>query len=343
MSKQQRSDGTTNPSKTKRARKKKDDSSSSSSTFSSSSSSTISSSSPEPETFNGYSVTNFDREGCNPGIDTAFMFYGRLAPSHRGHRTVILAMIEQAKAYNSQFGLEITPENTNVYVFASPSGMGATRNAKNPYHPNEKVRALEEQCKYEEGEGEEIGKAFPIHIVNMGEAKYLGKGGGPATAVHLLKSCGYTNSVMFIGEDRIGAFDWLGNMMEMQFESTDRPPHATSGESLRKIARMVQTRSLSAIFAHAVQRGTMTDEHVAEIIQLIRAFPVKQKVKQKGKGKKTRRKTRRKTRKKTRRKTRRKTRKKTRRKTRKAKRGKKEKLENEKNVDFLVINNLAII
>jgi hypothetical protein len=118
---------------------------------------------------------------------------------------------------------------------------------------------------------------------------------------------------MFVGGDRIGAFDWLGHKMDIEFEGIERQEGAMSATGVPMSATGVrkaatakqQTRQQTSTFSNAVEFGAVTPEHAEEIRQMILDAQHKE-------GGKKRRKTRRKTR---RRKTRRKTRRKKRRKS----------------------------
>jgi hypothetical protein len=149
----------------------------------------------------------------------------------------------------------------------------------------------------------------------MGEAKAKGQNAGPGGAAGLLKQC-YSNAVMLVGGDRIGAFDWMGNIMNIEFEGISRPQGAMSATAVRKAATSThQTRQQASTFENAIQFGDVTPEHAEEIRQMILAAQSKSKGgkrKTRRRWRKPRRKTRRK-RRKTRR--RRKRKRKTRRKT----------------------------
>ncbi len=263
----------------------------------------------------GYSIENFNNcENIPDKAKVAFFTYGRFQPGHRGHAKMIMTLINIAIKHNAQKGIEITPEKTNIYVFVSPSGsIGEKEPERNPLTPNQKVDLLLKQY-----------KNLPIHFVNMGEAKAKGRRAGPGGAVTLLKSC-YSNAVMLVGGDRIGAFDWLGNIMNIEFEGVNRPENAMSATAVRNAATAVhQTRLQANAFKSAIQFGAVTPSHVLEIKRMITSAQRREKLrklkKQKAKsgGK---RKTRRRWRKPRRRKTRRKT--KCKRKTRKTRKTRK--------------------
>ena len=219
----------------------------------------------------GYSIENFNNcENIPDKAKVAFFTYGRFQPGHRGHEKMILTLLNIAIKHNAQKGIEITPEKTNIYVFVSPSGsIGEKDPERNPLTPNQKVDLLLKQY-----------KNLPIHFVNMGEAKAKGRRAGPGGAVTLLKSC-YSNAVMFVGGDRIGAFDWLGNIMNIEFEGVNRPENAMSATAVRNAATAVhQTRLQDNAFKSAIQFGAVTRSHVNEIKRLIRAAKVKSRLKQ---------------------------------------------------------------
>ena len=253
----------------------------------------------------GYSIENFNNcENIPEGAKVAFFTYGRFQPGHRGHEKMIMTLINIAVKHNAQKGIEITPEKTNIYVFVSPSGsIGEKEPERNPLTPNQKVDLLLKQ--YEN---------LPIHFVNMGEAKAKGRRAGPSGAVTLLKSC-YSNAVMLVGGDRIGAFDWLGNIMNIEFEGVNRPENAMSATAVRNAATAVhQTRLQANAFKSAIQFGAVTPSHVLEIKRMITSAQRREKLRKLKKSKRASRGGKRKTRK--RRKTRRR-RKRKRRKTRK--------------------------
>jgi len=250
----------------------------------------------------GYPIANLlNCENIPEGTTTAFFTYGRFQPGHKGHFEMIMTMLAKAEEENVKTRTEITPEKTNVIVFVSPSGGPKEKDHnRNPLTPDEKVHLLQQQY-----------ADYPIHFVNMGEAQAKGKNAGPGGAVNLLKEC-YANAVMFVGGDRIGAFDWLGNKMNIDFEGIERPEGAMSSTSLRKAATTKhQTRQQTSIFENAIKFGAVTKEHAEEIKQMILDA-------HSTKGGKKRRKTRRKTRRK--RKTRKRKKKKTRRKRKRKRR-----------------------
>ena len=191
--------------------------------------------------------------------DTAFFTYGRFQPGHIGHKRMIEQLLKIAVAHNARTGTNITPEKTNVYVFVSPSGGPKEKNLqKNPLSPNQKVDLLQKQY---------VG--YPIHFINMGEAKAKGQSAGPGGAAVLLKQC-YSNAVMLVGGDRIGAFDWMGKIMNIEFEGISRPQGAMSATAVRKAATSThQTRQQASIFENAIQFGAVTPEHAEEIKQMI--------------------------------------------------------------------------
>ena len=127
---------------------------------------------------------------------------------------------------------------------------------------------------------------------------------------------------MLVGGDRIGAFDWMGNIMDIEFEGISRPPGAMSATAVRKAATSShQTRQQTSTFENAIQFGAVTPEHAEEIKQMIiQAQPrtTGGKRKTRRRWRKPRRKTRRKKRK-TRRRC--KTKRKSKRKTRKTRKG----------------------
>jgi hypothetical protein len=249
----------------------------------------------QPQEFVGYPIANLlncDNKPAN--TNTAFFTYGRFQPGHRGHKKMIIALLNLAMKHNQNTGTEITPERTNVYVFVSPSGgIDEKDRERNPLTPNQKVHLLQEQ--YFE---------YPIHFINMGEAKAKKKRAGPGGAVKLLKQC-YRNGFMFVGGDRIGAFDWLGNIMDITFKGVNRPMGAMSATAIRKAANMPnQTRQQTKAFESAIQFNAVTRSHVNEIKQIIRTSTERRRLRQlkkkkskKIKGGKRKRKTRRKTRK----------------------------------------------
>jgi len=246
-------------------------------------------------------------ENIPAGTETAFFTYGRFQPGHSGHEKMIMTLLEMAKNQNEITHTTITPEKTNVYVFVSPSGGIDERDPKrNPLTPNQKVHLLQKQY-----------AGAPIHFINMGEAKAKGQNAGPGGAAVLLKQC-YSNAVMLVGGDRIGAFDWMGKIMNIEFEGISRPQGAMSATAVRKAATSThQTRQQTSTFENAIQFGAVTPEHAEEIRQMILAAQPKSKGgkrKTRRRWRKPRRKTRRK-RRKTRRRRKRKRRK--RRKTRK--------------------------
>ena len=252
---------------------------------------------------------------CNnipEGTNTAFFTYGRFQPAHTGHKKMIEQLLEMALVHNARTGTNITPEKTNVYVFVSPSGGPKEKNPhKNPLSPNQKVDLLQKQY-----------AGYPIHFVNMGEAKAKQERAGPGGAAILLKKC-YSNAVMLVGGDRIGAFDWMGNIMDIEFEGISRPPGAMSATAVRKAATSIhQTRQQTSTFENAIQFGAVTPEHTNQIFQNIRAKSNLQGGKKRKRTRRRWRKPRRKTRRK-KRKTRRrcKTKRKSKRKTRKTRKG----------------------
>ena len=199
---------------------------------------------------------------CNnipEGTNTAFFTYGRFQPAHTGHKKMIEQLLEMALVHNARTGTNITPEKTNVYVFVSPSGGPKEKKPhKNPLSPNQKVDLLQKQY-----------AGYPIHFVNMGEAKAKQERAGPGGAAILLKKC-YSNAVMLVGGDRIGAFDWMGNIMDIEFEGISRPPGAMSATAVRKAATSRhQTRQQTSTFENAIQFGAVTPEHAEEIKQMI--------------------------------------------------------------------------
>ena len=151
------------------------------------------------------------------------------------------------------------PSVSNIFVFVSPSGGPTEKNhKKNPLTPNIKTELLQKQY-----------MGLPIHFVNMGQAQVTGKNAGPEGAVNLLKQC-YTNAVMLVGGDRIGAFDWMGNIMNIDFEGISRSKGAMSATKLRKSATAkYQTRHQISTFQNAIKFGTVTPEHAEEIKQMI--------------------------------------------------------------------------
>jgi hypothetical protein len=232
-------------------------------------------------TFVGYPIANLlNCENVPEGATTAFFTYGRFQPGHKGHFKMIMMMLAKAEEENAKTRTEITPEKTNVIVFVSPSGGPKEKDRdRNPLHPDEKVHLLQQQY-----------AGYPIHFVNMGEAQAEGKNAGPGGAVNLLKEC-YTNAVMFVGGDRIGAFDWMGHIMNINFEGIERSQDAMSSTAVRNaVTAKHQTRQQTSIFENAINFGAVTPEHAEEIKQMILA------VHRKEGGKKRRRKTRRKTR-----------------------------------------------
>ncbi len=254
--------------------------------------------------FVGYSIEKLaDCDNKPENTDTAFFTYGRFQPGHVGHKIMIEQLLNLALQHNATTGTEITSEKTNVYVFVSPSGGPTEKNQlKNPLSPNQKVDLLQKQY---------VG--YPIHFVNMGEAKAKGQSAGPGGAAVLLKQC-YSNAVMLVGGDRIGAFDWMGKIMNIEFEGVSRPQGAMSATAVRKAATSThQTRRQASIFENAIQFGAVTPEHAEEIKQMI----IEAQPKSNGGKRKTRRRWRKPRRRKTRRRTKRKKRK--RRKRRKTK------------------------
>jgi len=216
----------------------------------------------QEEKYVGYSIKNFDDPQCEnipDGAKLVFFTYGRFQPGHRGHQKMIMTLLRIAQTHNVKEGIKITPEKTNVYVFVSPSGGPTEKNRdKNPLTPNQKVDLLQHQYPNR-----------PIHFVNMGEAKDKGKKAGPGGAVMFLKKC-YTNGVMLVGGDRIGAFDWLGKDF-LKVEGISRPPDAPSATKVRKAATAAQqTRQQTEIFRSAIQFGTVTPLHVNEIKRIIK-------------------------------------------------------------------------
>ena len=208
----------------------------------------------------GYSIENFNNcENIPRGTNTAFFTYGRFQPGHKGHEKMIMSLLEIATKANATTDTTISPEKTNIYVFVSPSGsIGEKNPQKNPLSPNQKVDLLQQQY-----------ANLPIHFVNMGEAKAKQERAGPGGAAILLKKC-YSNAVMLVGGDRIGAFDWMGNIMDIEFESISRPPGAMSATAVRKAATSRhQTRQQTSTFENAIQFGAVTPEHAEEIKQMI--------------------------------------------------------------------------
>jgi len=187
----------------------------------------------------GYSIENFNNcENIPRGTNTAFFTYGRFQPGHKGHEKMIMSLLDIATKANATTDTTISPDKTNIYVFVSPSGsIGEKNPQKNPLSPNQKVDLLQQQY-----------ANLPIHFVNMGEAKAKQERAGPGGAAILLKKC-YSNAVMLVGGDRIGAFDWMGNIMDIEFEH--------------------QTRQQTSTFENAIQFGAVTPEHAEEIKQMI--------------------------------------------------------------------------
>ena len=246
--------------------------------------------------FVGYSIEKLsDCDNKPENTDTAFFTYGRFQPGHVGHKIMIEQLLKIALESNEQTHTEITPQKTNVYVFISPSGGPTEKNQiKNPLSPNQKVDLLQKQY---------VG--YPIHFVNMGEAKAKGQSAGPGGAAVLLKQC-YSNAVMLVGGDRIGAFDWMGKIMNIEFEGVSRPQGAMSATAVRKAATSThQTRRQASIFENAIQFGAVTPEHAEEIKQMI----IEAQPKSNGGKRKTRRRWRKPRRRKPRRRTKRKKRK----------------------------------
>ena len=254
----------------------------------------------------GYSIENFNNcENIPRGTNTAFFTYGRFQPGHKGHEKMIMSLLDIATKANATTDTTISPDKTNIYVFVSPSGsIGEKNPQKNPLSPNQKVDLLQQQY-----------ANLPIHFVNMGEAKAKQERAGPGGAAILLKKC-YSNAVMLVGGDRIGAFDWMGNIMDIEFEGISRPPGAMSATIVRKAATAAQqTRQQTETFRSAIQFGAVTPEHANEIKRMIRAAKIKSRIKELKKSKRVSKGGKRKTRRK-RRKTRRR-RKRKRRRTRK--------------------------
>ena len=172
-----------------------------------------------------------------------------------------MSLLDIATKANATTDTTISPDKTNIYVFVSPSGsIGEKNPQKNPLSPNQKVDLLQQQY-----------ANLPIHFVNMGEAKAKQERAGPGGAAILLKKC-YSNAVMLVGGDRIGAFDWMGNIMDIEFEGISRPPGAMSATAVRKAATSRhQTRQQTSTFENAIQFGAVTPEHSALIKRIIRA------------------------------------------------------------------------
>ena len=229
----------------------------------------------------GYPIANLlNCENIPDGTSTAFFTYGRFQPGHTGHEIMIMTMLEKAEEENAKTGLEITPEKTNVIVFVSPSGGPNEKDpTRNPLTPNEKVHLLQKQY-----------ADYPIHFVNMGEAQANNENAAPDGAVNLLKQC-YSNAVMFVGGDNIGAFDWMGNLMNIDFEGIERPEGAMSATELREAA--AKTPPDKETFYRGIMFGGVTQNLADQILNIIRS-------KYGLEGGKTRRKTRSKTRRKTR-------------------------------------------
>lgn len=110
--------------------------------------------------FVGYSIENLLNCDNKPeNTNTAFFTYGRFQPGHIGHKIMIDKLLEIASVHNATTETQITPENTNVYVFVSPSGgPNEKKSQKNPLTPDEKVHLLQQQY-----------AGYPIHFVNMGQ------------------------------------------------------------------------------------------------------------------------------------------------------------------------------
>ena len=70
---------------------------------------------------------------------------------------------------------------------------------RNPLHPKCKSPLITTTIRW----------LLPFILLTWEKHKLRAINAGPGGAVNLLKKC-YTNAVMFVGGDRIGAFDWLG-------------------------------------------------------------------------------------------------------------------------------------
>ena len=225
----------------------------------------------------------------NCKTNTAFFTYGRFQPAHTGHRIMIKTLFELAEKFNKTTGYKITPENTNIFVFVSPSGGPSEKNKskkkKNPLTPEQKVRLLQKQY-----------AGMPIHFINMAEAKKVGVKGSADGAVKLLSSC-YKYATFVRGEDLDAqgnptplenSFGWLNTTttIPIDFVPVARPEGAMSATKIRKAALGDYDES-RAIFYNEIVFGGVDEQLHNEIRDTIRSSVMK--------GGRTKRKTKRKT------------------------------------------------
>jgi len=207
---------------------------------------------------------------------------------------MIKTLFELAEEFNKTTGYKITPENTNIFVFVSPSG-GSEKNKskkkKNPLTPEQKVRLLQKQY-----------AGMPIHFINMAEAKKVGVKGSAGGAVKLLSSC-YKRAVFVRGEDLDArgnptplenSFGWLNKAtFPIGFAPVARPEGAMSATKIRKAALGDDDKS-RAIFYNEIVFGEVDEQLHNEIRDTIRSSVIK--------GGRTKRKTKRRTKRRTKRK-----------------------------------------
>jgi len=255
----------------------------------------------QTQEFVGYPIENLLNCDNKPeNTNTAFFTYGRFQPGHIGHKIMIDKLLEIASVHNATTETQITPENTNVYVFVSPSGSpNEKKSQKNPLTPDEKVHLLQQQY-----------AGYPIHFVNMGQPGLENRSAfGALSLLRKTEDGGgcYDQTVMVRGKEE--GVELAKTLLKYGLTDTvpvERPEGALSATELRAAAVENNTDK----FNEGIMFGTVTPELANYIKTTIRS-----KYGLKG-GKSRRRKTRR-------RKTRRKTKRKTKRRKTKTKRKRK--------------------
>jgi hypothetical protein len=139
----------------------------------------------------------------------AYFVFGRFQPGHVGHKVVFEGLKKAAKENNTS-DLPWLDNNgkaaSNVFVFVSRTQnkracsrqeVTKVRACENPLGSGKKVELLEKQ------NPDPVGHSEPrMHFIEMGN---------PNTAIKMLLDC-YNEVVMYVGSDRVAAFQWLKNV-----------------------------------------------------------------------------------------------------------------------------------
>jgi hypothetical protein len=172
----------------------------------------------------------------------AYFVFGRFQPGHVGHKVVFEGLKAAAREGNTS-GLPWLDRNgkpaSNVFVFVSrtQNKRSCTRQevtkvkaCENPLGASTKVELLKHQNPEPSDRSEPA-----IHFIDMGN---------PNAAIKMLLDC-YNEVVMYVGSDRVAAFQWLKKTypgkveIRSAGEERDDTSKSVAGMSSSKIRRAV--------------------------------------------------------------------------------------------------------